>query len=132
MRVRARSIFGRPVSGGAVLVSRDRQWLARLQPRSRLWRLRANLLTPTVALALMAWVGLWTVAQLSARESSGSLGTESGGALVEQLAAQIRDKQRLQESLVQLIADDRDLATLVERRDRIGLAQALLPLRTRL
>ena len=104
-------------------------WLnAKLRPK----RLRTRLLAPIIFLVLIGSASISVIEEIAARRHTEVLVNQRGSTVLEGIAKRLEERQRAKEIFAQLLADQKGLATVVEQENKIGLAQLLVPLKTKL
>ncbi|MBI3969089.1 MAG: PAS domain-containing protein, partial [Chloroflexi bacterium] len=104
----------------------------RPERRQRVWRLRTRLLAPSLVVLLLGALVLLQIEELSAAWQAEALVSQRGASVLAGITKRIEERQHAKQIFAQLLADQGGLAEAVERRDPIGTAQLLVPLRTRL
>ncbi len=94
--------------------------------------LRTRLLVPIVLLLGIGTVGSLLLEEFSVRRQQDALVTQRGQTVLAGIVSRMQDRQRAKEIFAQLLADQPGLPQLIERRDTVGLAQILVPLKSKL
>lgn len=85
---------------------------------------------PIFGLAVVIAVVLGVIGELSCRQQAEDLVHQRGDAVLEGVAEQVEERQRAKEVFAQLLAGNDDLISAVEKGDKIGISQVLVPLKT--
>jgi len=72
------------------------------------------------------------IEEVAARRQTEVLVNQRGSTVLEGIAKRLYDRQRAKISFAQLLADQNSLSTVVEQENLVGLAQKLVPLKTKL
>lgn len=99
--------------------------MSRLHFRPRTWGLRTRLLVPLIVITIGAAGALSSIQDLSTREQSEALMEERGAGALRGIVQQLQERQRSEEIVAQLLAQQRSVVTAVETGDRVSLAQEL-------
>jgi diguanylate cyclase (GGDEF)-like protein len=95
--------------------------------RSR-WGLRAGLLGPVIAVAIMGIAGVAAIEDIADRRNTASLIEQRAVTIQDRILAEIQQRQRAEEIFTQLVADRLGIAVMVEESDAARLRQTLTPL----
>src|SRR5574341_1118691 len=96
------------------------------------WPLRVKLLLPIILLMTAGAAGSLVFEERSMRRQQDALVTQRGQTVLAGIMSRLQDRQRAKQIFAQLLADQPEIARLIDRRDRVGLAQVLVPLKAKL
>ncbi len=105
-----------------------KDWKTKLLPNS----LRAQLLTPIIFLVIVVSVGMGAIEEIASRTQMKALLDRQGAVALTGINKRLQDKQRDNQIFAQLLAEHNGIAKLVGQNQKVGLAQKLVPLKTRL
>jgi diguanylate cyclase (GGDEF)-like protein len=102
--------------------------IAKLRPK----RLRTRLLVPVVVLVAAGSVGISLIEDFATRRQIEQLTEQKGSIVLQGVLQRLQDRKKAKALFVELLAEQLDLATLIENNDRRQLTQLLLPLKVKL
>jgi diguanylate cyclase (GGDEF)-like protein len=102
--------------------------IEKLRPK----RLRARLLLPVVVLVAVGSVGITSIEDFATRRQIEQLTHQKGSIVLQGILQRLQDRKKAKALFVELLAEQPDLATLIETTDRRQLTQLLLPLKIKL
>lgn len=106
--------------------------LLRWHGSSRLRTLRTILLVPIILLMFLGAAGSLLFEEFSVRRQQDALVAQRGQTVLAGIVSRMQDRKRAKQIYAQLLADEAGIAQVIERSDPIGLAQILVPLKTKL
>jgi diguanylate cyclase (GGDEF)-like protein len=101
---------------------------AKLRPK----RLRTRLLVPIIFLVAVGSIGISAIEEISANKQMEILTEQQGSIVLQGIVQRLQDREKSKAVFAQLVAEQPNLGTLIETKNRLEVARLLLPLKLKL